>query len=128
MGGLRSVRKAKSALGPHSATERRKCKCRVTLLLRDVDCGQTDHMAAEPTHGPHHSCSSSSWLGAGGPFLAIANLQLDGGSIREAVEDMRVRVPFVRTCDNIADFFTKPLASKQFFCHAQRYHERTYPC
>ena len=35
--------------------------------------------------------------------------------IREAVEDLRVRVPFVRTCDNVADFFTKPLASKQFF-------------
>ena len=35
--------------------------------------------------------------------------------IREAVEDMRVRVPFVRTVDNVADFFTKPLPSKQFF-------------
>ena len=55
-----------------SATERCMCKCRVTLLLRDVDYGQTDHMAAEPTHGPHHSCSSSSWLGARGPFLTIA--------------------------------------------------------
>ena len=31
---------------------------------------QIDHMAAEPTHGPHHPCSSSSWLGARGPLLA----------------------------------------------------------
>ena len=29
---------------------------------------------------PHHPCSSSSWLGARGPFLTIANLQLPGGS------------------------------------------------
>ena len=35
--------------------------------------------------------------------------------IREAVERMEIRVPFVRTADNLADFFTKPLASKQFF-------------
>ena len=52
----------------------------MTLLLRDVDLGQIDHMAAEPTHGPHHSCSSSSWLGASDPFLAIANLFPYGGS------------------------------------------------
>ena len=35
--------------------------------------------------------------------------------IREAVERMEIRVPFVRTADNLADFFTKPLTSKQFF-------------
>ena len=35
--------------------------------------------------------------------------------IREAVERMEIRVPYVATCDNLADFFTKPLASKQFF-------------
>ena len=74
VGGLYSVREAKSALSQHSATNRCKCKSRITLLLRDVDLGQIDHMAAEPTHGPHHSCSSSSWLGASDPFLAIANL------------------------------------------------------
>ena len=63
-----------------SAPERRECKSRVTLLLRDADSGQIDHMAAEPAHGPHYPCSSSSWLGARGPFLAIANVQLTGGS------------------------------------------------
>ena len=35
--------------------------------------------------------------------------------IREAVEKMEIRVPYVATCDNLADFFTKPLAPKQFF-------------
>ena len=35
--------------------------------------------------------------------------------IREAVERLEIRVPFVRTADNLADFFTKPLPSKQFF-------------
>ena len=35
--------------------------------------------------------------------------------IRECVENHRLRVPFVRTVDNIADFFTKPLAARAFF-------------
>ena len=70
---LHSSREAGSAQGPPSATERRECKSRVTLLLRDADSGQIDHMAAEPTHGPHHPCSSSSWLGARGTLLAIGN-------------------------------------------------------
>ena len=65
---------------PCGATERRECDGRVALLLRDADSGQIDHMAAEPAHGPHYPCSSSSWLGARGPFLAIANVQLTGGS------------------------------------------------
>ena len=52
MGGLQSVRKAKYDYGLPSAPERRECKSRVTLLLRDADSGQIDHMAAEPTHGP----------------------------------------------------------------------------
>ena len=76
MGGLYSSRKASSAYGLPSAPERRECKSRVTLLLRDADSGQIDHMAAEPTHGPHHPSSSSSWLGAGGPLLAIGNVSL----------------------------------------------------
>ena len=32
--------------------------------------------------------------------------------IRECVEDHKLSVPFVRTDDNLADFLTKPLASK----------------
>ena len=78
---VHSSREAGSAQGPPSATERRECKSRVTLLLRDADSGQIDHMAAEPTHGPHHPCTSSSRLGARGTLLPIANLQLAGGSI-----------------------------------------------
>ena len=36
--------------------------------------------------------------------------------VRELVEDGRIVVPFVRSADNIADFFTKPLpSSKTFF-------------
>ena len=77
---LHSSREAGSAQGPPSATERRECKSRVTLLLRDADSGQIDHMAAEPTHGPHHPCTSSSRLGARGTLLAIANVSLTGGS------------------------------------------------
>ena len=72
------------SLWPYGATARRECKSRVTLLLRDADSGQIDHMAAEPTHGPHQPCSSSSWLGARGPSLAIRNVHLNGGSMRIA--------------------------------------------
>ena len=35
--------------------------------------------------------------------------------VRELVEEMKLRVPFVATADNWADFFTKPLKSKQFY-------------
>ena len=34
--------------------------------------------------------------------------------VRECVENMQLVVPFVRTADNLADFFTKPLCAKQF--------------
>ena len=35
--------------------------------------------------------------------------------VREAVEDEKIRVPFVKTVDNLADFFTKPLQGDRFF-------------
>ena len=35
--------------------------------------------------------------------------------VREMVEDLRITVPFVRSADNMADFFTKPLTARQFF-------------
>ena len=35
--------------------------------------------------------------------------------IRECVEDMKLTVPLVKTTENLADFFTKPLAAKNFF-------------
>ena len=83
---LHSSRKAEFAQGPPSATERRECKSRVTLLLRDADSGQIDHMAAEPTHGPHHPCTSSSRLGARGTLLAIGPLAMSNWT-EEAVPD-----------------------------------------
>ena len=75
---LYSSREAESAQGPPSATERRECTSRVTLLLRDADSGQIDHMAAEHTHESHHPCTSSRWLGARGTLLAIANVLVNG--------------------------------------------------
>jgi hypothetical protein len=38
--------------------------------------------------------------------------------VRDMVESLEIEVPFVRTDDNIADFFTKPLKGKKF--HAMR--------
>ena len=35
--------------------------------------------------------------------------------VREAVENEKIRVPFVKTVDNLADFFTKPLQGDRFF-------------
>ena len=35
--------------------------------------------------------------------------------VRELVENKEIVVPYVKTDDNLADFFTKPLAAKQFF-------------
>ena len=35
--------------------------------------------------------------------------------IRECVEGLQLRVPFVSTVDNMADFLTKPLPPKTFF-------------
>ena len=38
--------------------------------------------------------------------------------VRDMVESFEIEVPFVRTADNLADFFTKPLPAAQF--HALR--------
>ena len=35
--------------------------------------------------------------------------------VREMVEDMQIRVPYVNTDDNFADFFTKAFDGKKFF-------------
>lgn len=35
--------------------------------------------------------------------------------VRECVENLQIVVPFVSTHENLADFFTKPLAPKQSF-------------
>ena len=35
--------------------------------------------------------------------------------IRDMVESLEIEVPFVRTADNIADFFTKPMKSASQF-------------
>ena len=39
--------------------------------------------------------------------------------VREMVENMRLRVPYVKTTDNLADFFTKALPPATFV--AMRY-------
>ena len=40
--------------------------------------------------------------------------------LRELVEAGRIVVPFVKSADNIADFFTKPLAPAQFVAMRNR--------
>ena len=35
--------------------------------------------------------------------------------VRDMVEALEIEVPFVRTADNIADFFTKPMPPAQFY-------------
>ena len=35
--------------------------------------------------------------------------------VRELVEEGRIVVPFVKSADNIADFFTKPMPADKFF-------------
>ena len=35
--------------------------------------------------------------------------------VRECVEDLKLTVPLVKTTENLADFFTKPLPAKTFF-------------
>ena len=40
--------------------------------------------------------------------------------IRELVEEGRITVPFVRSADNLADFFTKPLAPAPFVAFRDR--------
>ena len=35
--------------------------------------------------------------------------------VREVVEAEKIRVPYVKSADNIADFFTKPLQGDKFF-------------
>ena len=35
--------------------------------------------------------------------------------VRECVEDLKITVPLVKTTENLADFFTKPLPAKTFF-------------
>ena len=35
--------------------------------------------------------------------------------VGDMMEKLEIQVPFVRTDDNIADFFTKPLGAKKFY-------------
>jgi hypothetical protein len=48
--------------------------------------------------------------------------------IRELVEKGEIRVPYVNTADNLADFFTKPLPAKQFFAMRDRIMNVDSPC
>ena len=47
--------------------------------------------------------------------------------IRECVEEGKIRVPFVPTADNVADFFTKPLMGKHFFNMRDKVMNVKYP-
>ena len=40
--------------------------------------------------------------------------------VRELVENHRIRVPFVASANNLADFFTKPLPPKTFVAMRDR--------
>ena len=40
--------------------------------------------------------------------------------VRDMVESFEIEVPFVRTTDNIADFFTKPMANATKFREFRR--------
>ena len=40
--------------------------------------------------------------------------------VRDMVEKFEISVPFVRTDDNIADFFTKPLNASTFYAMRRR--------
>ena len=45
--------------------------------------------------------------------------------VRDMVESFEIELPYVRTSDNLADFFTKPLKSaSQFHTLRKRHHER----
>ena len=47
--------------------------------------------------------------------------------VRELVEQQRIVVPYVATDDNLADFFTKPLASKKFFAMRDKIMNNPFP-
>ena len=49
------------------------------------------------------------WFGCFGDF------RFHHTPLYECVEDLKIRVPFVASHDNLADFFTKPLNAKNFF-------------
>ena len=53
------------------------------------------------------------------PCVVIARVRVDervdNDLVRECVERHQLRVPYVKSAENLADFFTKPLAAKQFF-------------
>ena len=54
--------------------------------------------------------------GRGRPPSTLLSIQARGAPApREAVSLGKLRVPFVATADNVADFFTKPLMGKDFF-------------
>ena len=49
------------------------------------------------------------------PVLSTRVQALTAPASRPMVESFELEVPFVRTDDNIADFFTKPLNARKFY-------------
>ena len=65
---------------------------------------------AEPTRVYLQLCTGLHFLWLEGAFIARRHF-----FIREMVENDRPVVPYVRSIDNLADFFTKPLPASVFF-------------
>ena len=96
-------RKPTLDVGRGRGLERKAC---VKYLLRAAYLPPTTpHHASPLLPTPHHSS----------PLLTTPHHHF---FVRDMVESLELEVPFVRTADNIADFFTKPLQAKQF--HAMR--------
>ena len=63
---------------------------------------------SDPTH-PFHKFST-------GNLETLGNApKSKGQDVRDMVEALEIQVPLVKTTDNWADFFTKPLKDKEFF-------------
>ena len=75
----------------------------------------------EPTVTPLHTDSQSARDVSYNPehHERMKHVQRRHFFVRDMVESFELKVPFVRTADNIADFFTKPMKSASQF-HALR--------
>ena len=78
--------------------------------------GETDEAAAKEMRRSLCGCGTTLREGScGASGGSGARSTRDRGSVRELVEEHVIRVPFVATADNVADFFTKALDAKSFF-------------
>ena len=66
-----------------------------------VDLGTDNSAARDLSYNPEH-------------HQRVKYIERRHFFIRECVENMKINVPFVRTADNWADLFTKPLCARMF--------------